>query len=188
MKRRDRDFVALYNALWYQDFPITFERQDIGRRALWTTHIASTVKQCSDLLGLFTCFETGGRTDAVIEDINGQKWAKIEWEWIQPHRESVNELSKLASAAQQSEADTFIFIGYSRTDHNEQNILELVNAWGRIEKPLLAFLVTFSITVNRRKFKTLQTHLVQRSKHRPLREQPALPWENMGTKWTRNQT
>lgn len=55
MNRRDRDFVALYNDLWYKDFPVTRSRQDINRRALWTTHIASTVKQSADLLGLFTC-------------------------------------------------------------------------------------------------------------------------------------
>lgn len=184
MNRRDRDFVALYNALWYRDFPVTPNRQDINRRALWTTHIASTVKQSADLLGLFTCFETGGKTDAVVEDANGKKWAKIEWEWLQPHANGVNEIDKLASAVDESE--TFIFIGYSRTDepgHSDLNIAKILEIWGEKEKPLIAFLVTFSREHGKRQFKTLQTHLVQRGKHRQLREQPALPWEVPGAKW-----
>jgi len=184
MNRRDRDFVTLYNALWYRDFPITPNRLDINRRALWTTHIASTVKQSADLLGLFTCFETGGKTDAVIEDATGRRWAKIEWKWYQPHTERVNEIDKLVSAV--DEADTFIFIGYSRSDepgHSEMNIDKILNTWGDTEKPLIAFLVTFSRELGRRRFETLQTHLIQRGKHRQLREQPALPWEAPGTKW-----
>lgn len=184
MNRRDRDFVALYNALWYRDFPVTPNRQDINRRALWTTHIASTVKQSADLLGLFTCFETGGKTDAVIEDATGRKWAKVEWEWIQPHSEGVNEIDKLATAV--DEADTFIFIGYSRSDnsnHSEMNIAKITKTWGDIDKPLIAILVTFSRENGKRRFQRLETHLIQRGKHKKLREQPALPWEAAGTKW-----
>lgn len=184
MNRRDRDFVALYNALWYRDFPVTPNRQDINRRALWTTHIASTVKQTADLLGLFTCFETGGKTDAVIEDAYGRKWAKVEWEWIQPHSEGVNEIDKLAAAV--DEADTFIFIGYSRSDnsnHSEMNIEKITKIWGDIDKPLIAILVKFSREYGKRRFQTLETHLIQRGKHKKLREQPALPWEATGTKW-----
>lgn len=184
MNRRDRDFVALYNALWYRDFPVTPNRQDINRRALWTTHIASTVKQSADLLGLFTCFETGGKTDAVIEDATGRKWAKVEWEWIQPHSEGVNEIDKLAAAV--DEADTFIFIGYSRSDnsnHSEMNIEKITETWCDIDKPLIAILVTFSRGNGRRRFQRLETHLIQRGKHKKLREQPALPWEAAGTKW-----
>lgn len=184
MNRRDRDFVALYNALWYRDFPVTPNRQDINRRALWTTHIASTVKQSADLLGLFTCFETGGKTDAVIEDATGRKWAKVEWEWIQPHSEGVNEIDKLAAAV--DEADTFIFIGYSRSDnsnHSGMNIEKITKTWCDIDKPLIAILVTFSRENGRRRFQRLETHLIQRGKHKKLREQPALPWEAAGTKW-----
>ncbi len=173
-----------YNALWYRDFPIIPGRPVINRRALWTTHIASTVKQCADLLGLFTCFETGGKTDAVVEDSDGRKWAKIEWEWFQPHRDKVNELDKLAQAVE--EADTFVFIGYSRSDKEgdaASNIDKICESWGEIEKPLIVFLVTFFSKNNKRQFETLQTHLIQRGKHRKLREQPALPWNVPGTKW-----
>jgi hypothetical protein len=187
MTRRDHresDFVALYNALWYRDFPVTPTRLDINRRALWTTHIASTVKQCADLLGLFTCFETGGKTDAVIEDATGgidRKWAKIEWEWVQPHKESVNEIEKLASA--KDEAATFIFIGYSRDDHHSENIEKIKATWGEIDKPLIVFLVTFKFEGGKRKFNKLQTHRFKAGVHRKLREQAALPWESINTKW-----
>jgi len=184
MTRRDHDFVALYNALWYRDFPITLSRTNISRRALWTTHIASTVKQCADILGLFTCFETGGKTDAVIEDASGKKWAKIEWEWDQPHADKVNEIEKLAKAVDQ--ADTFIFIGYSRVDepdHSDMNIAKIIEIWGKTNKPLICFLITFSRPHGKRKFEKLETHLVQNGKYRLLRGQPALPWEAKGTKW-----
>ena len=125
MKRRTRDFVALFNAFWYRDFPITPDRNDISRRALWTTHIASTVKMAADHLGLYTCFETGGKTDAVIQDSNRKVWAKAEWEWAQAKFETVNEIKKLADAA--SEADTFFFFGYSRTDdESHQSNLEAI--------------------------------------------------------------
>lgn len=188
MNRRDRDFVALFNALWYRDFPVTPTRLDINRRALWTTHISSTVKQTADLLGLFTCFETGGKTDAVIEDANGKKIAKIEWEWIQAHADKVNEIDKLASAAEAAtaKAETFIFIGYSRTDetdHAAMNLEKIAARWGEIEKPLIAFLVTFSREKGKRIFRKLETHLFQAGKHKLLREQAALPWEKAGTKW-----
>jgi hypothetical protein len=133
---------------------------------------------------LFTCFETGGKTDAVVEDAAGHKWAKIEWEWIQPHAETVNEIDKLASSA--DDADTFIFIGYSRSDepgHSDMNIAKIRKTWGNIDKPLIVFLITFSREHGKRRFETLETHLVQRGKHRQLRQQPALPWEAPGTKW-----
>lgn len=181
MIRRDRDFVALFNALWYKDFPITPGRLDINRRALWTTHIATTVKQAADMLGLYTCFETGGKTDAVVEDANGKKWAKIEWEWSQPKNNDVNELDKLVASA--DEAETFIFIGYSRLDHHNANLEKIIKTWGGINKPLLVFLVTFDLTKKKRVFESLQTHLFQGGKHKRLREQEALPWLATGTKW-----
>ena len=183
MKRQERDFVALFNAFWYRDFPITKQRIEISRRALWTTHIASTVKQCADHLGFFTCFETGGKTDAVIEYSDARKWAKIEWEWLQPIHEKVNEIDKLATAALEDEADAFIFIGYSNTTDHDENIDAIHKQWKDIDKPLLAFLVTFSRQNGKRHFELLQTHFFQGNSHRMLRKQKALPWEVDGTKW-----
>ncbi len=183
MKRRTRDFVSLFNAFWYRDFPITPDRIDISRRALWTTHIASTVKLAADHLGLYTCFETGGKTDAVIQDSESQVWSKIEWEWTPAKVESVNEIEKLANA--KNDADVFFFVGYSRTDNDthQQNIDSIAKQWGKIDKPLVVFLVTFSYSKKRRHFQELQTHVFEKGKHRLLRIQEALPWQVRGTKW-----
>lgn len=183
MKRRTRDFVALFNAFWYRDFPITPDRIDISRRALWTTHIASTVKLAADHLGLYTCFETGGKTDAVIQDSSTRVWAKAEWEWTQAKVEAVNEIQKLALA--EDEADTFFFIGYSRTDNgfHQQNLDAIDIQWKKTNKPLVAFLVTFTYSRGRRHFQELQTHYFMGGKHKQLRTQEALPWQVPGTKW-----
>lgn len=183
MKRRTRDFVALFNAFWYRDFPITPDRNDISRRALWTTHIASTVKMAADHLGLYTCFETGGKTDAVIQDSNSKVWAKAEWEWAQAKFETVNEIKKLANAA--NEADTFFFVGYSRTDDesHQSNLDAIGDQWVDINKPLVVFLVTFSLLKSRRHFHELQTHVFINGIHKRARAQEALPWQVPGTKW-----
>lgn len=183
MKRRARDFVSLFNAFWYRDFPITPDRIDISRRALWTTHIASTVKLAADHLGLYTCFETGGKTDAVIQDSNARVWSKAEWEWTPAKVETVNEIQKLAGAA--DEADVFFFVGYSRTDNDTHhlNLEAIASQWSAIEKPLVVFLVTFSYSKKRRHFEELQTHMFVNGKHKQLRTQEALPWQVPGTKW-----
>lgn len=183
MKRRARDFVSLFNAFWYRDFPITPDRIDISRRALWTTHIASTVKLAADHLGLYTCFETGGKTDAVIQDSKSKVWSKIEWEWTPAKVETVNEIKKLADSA--NDADVFFFIGYSRTDNetHQLNLDSIARQWNAIEKPLIVFLVTFTSSKKRRHFQKLQTHMFGGGKHKLLRIQEALPWQVPGTKW-----
>lgn len=181
MKRRERDFISLFNALWYRDFPVVPGHEDLGKRAVWTTHIASIIKQSADLMGLFTCFESGGRTDAVIQSANRDVWAKIEWEWMQPRNENVNEFKKLAEAKDESEV--FIFIGYSNSDNHEENLQKIKVIWKKLNKPLIVFLVTFAHHGQRRHFDLLQTHYFKDGKHKMLRRQPALPWHVEGTKW-----
>lgn len=181
MKRKERDFIALFNALWYRDFPVTPEHEELGRRAVWTTHIASIIKQCADLMGFFTCFESGGRTDAVIQTANRETWAKIEWEWAQPRAEKVNEIVKLASAA--SDAKVLVFVGYSRTECHDENINRITSQWKNISSPLIAFLVQFEFYQGRRHFTFLRTYYVKNGKHKLLRKQPALPWRVDGTRW-----
>lgn len=181
MKRRERDFVALFNTLWCRDFPVTPGHEDLGRRAVWTTHIAFIFKQSADLMGFFTCFESGGRTDAVTQTAVRDIWAKIEWEWIQPHSKKVNEIEKLATAAKESEV--MIFIGYSRSDFHDANLEKIDLIWEKINKPLIVFLVTFSFHNKRRHFEFLQTHYFKDGKRKMLRKQPALPWQVKDTKW-----
>ena len=178
MNRRERsqregDFVALFNALWYRDFPVIPDFEELGRRAVWTTHIASVVKQCADLMGLFTCFESGGRTDAVIQTAAEGRttWAKIEWEWLQPRSEKVNEFDKLADSVGDSELS--IYIGYSRLEYHDENIQKIAAKWSGLEKPLLVFLVTYFYSANRRHFENLETHYFKNFNNKRLRIQSA---------------
>jgi hypothetical protein len=181
-RQRERDFVSLFNALWYRDFPTIRRHEDVGERALWTTHIASTVKQCADLLGFFTRFETGNRTDAVVQKpLSRKNWAKIEWEWKQPFRETVNELDKLASA--DGSADVFVFIGYSDIREMEKNLEKIDRIWKPVSTPLLVFLITYSVKQDRRAFQKLQTYRIAKGTRRRLREQHALPWQVPDSKW-----
>lgn len=181
MKRKERDFVAYYNAMWYQGFPISPGHEAVGRRAVWTSHIATTVKQCADLMGYYTAFETGNRTDAVIQTATGRPWAKVEWEWAQPCRPKVNELDKLAAAAK--EAEVMVFIGYSHDTHHDDNLGKIQRIWKRVDTPLIVFLTTCSYHGHQRHFRELQTHYLRAGSHRVLRKQPALPWHVPDTRW-----
>lgn len=181
MKRRERDLVTLFNALWYRDFPVTPDHEELGRRAVWTTHIASIIKQCADLMGFFTCFESGGRTDAVIQTAGRRAWAKIEWEWAQPRQEKVNEIEKLANAAE--DADLLVFVGYSRVEHHSENLDRISKQWENISTPLIVFLVQFQWYEGRRHFTYLRTYYFRSGKYKLLRKQPALPWRVQDTRW-----
>jgi hypothetical protein len=179
-KRREKDFVALFNALWYRDFPIIRGHEHLARRAMWTTHIASVVKGCADLMGFFTRFETGNRTGAVIQKPSGGNWARIEWEWIQPFRSNVNEFEKLSEAI--DDADSFIFVGYSNIDNIDKSISAIKKAWTNPSKSLLVFLVTYK-GQRKRAFQTVQTYKVISGKAHFIREQQALPWNVPDSRW-----
>jgi len=181
MRRRERDFVALFNALWYRGFPIASGLEALAKRADWTMHIGSVIKQCADLMGFFICFETGGRTDAVITKASGEVWAKIEWEWLQAYHSEVNEIKKLAEAA--TGAKRMVFIGYSKQSDHAKNITKIRKHWKNIQTPLIAFLITYRWTRGRRCFDRLETHYFRARVHRKIRDQFALPWDVKDTVW-----
>jgi hypothetical protein len=178
------DFVSLFNAFWYRDFPLSENYKIQSGRAEWTTHIGVVVRSCADLLGLFTYFESGIRTDAVIKDNQGNDIAHIEWEWMQPLRIEVNEVKKLYS--QRKTAELSVFISYSLRDLHENNLNSIQKQWKSSNLPLLVFLVTFDYSKNRRWFYNLETYLVQNGKMKKIRSQPALPWDAEGTRWESN--
>lgn len=181
-RRRERDFISLFNALWYRDFPVVYGRERGVRRANWTTHIASVVKQASDLMGLLARFETGNRTDAIIERFDGQLWAKVEWEWVQVFRPAVNEISKLRESSESCELS--IFIGYSHEDNLKASLDKISEEWSASPNPLLVFLVTFREMQDRaRVFDRLETYRIKCGVMRKVREQPALPWQVEGSRW-----
>ena len=175
------DFVALFNAFWYRDFPLSEVYKPLSNRAGWTAHIGSVVKSSADLLGLFNYFESGTRTDAVIRDNKERDIAHLEWEWWQPFTDKVNEIQKLH--AQRKGAEFSVFFSYSRKDHHTENLNSILRQWGKSPQPFIVFLVTFEVRKRKRWFYDLETYLVQDGKMKMLRSQPALPWDVEGTRW-----
>ena len=75
------DFATLYSHMWYRDFPLHPSVRDKAERADWTIHIGITVRSIADLMGLFTHFESGQRTDAILRGNRNEAMAALEWEW-----------------------------------------------------------------------------------------------------------
>ena len=183
MQDKTTDFISLYNAFWYRDFPVVNGPIDFAKRADWTTHIATSIRQIASLMGLFSCFESGGRTDAELTFANRKVWAKVEWEWDEPrdHKPNEGEVSKLASAS--GKAEVCVFIGYSQQKHLEANLGLIGEAWGDVAKPLIVLLTTFEQEGPWRYFKELQTYTFDSRGVTKVREQPALPWEVENSRW-----
>ena len=175
------DFVTLFNAFWYKDFPLSTGYKAIGSRADWTIHIGICVRSCADLMGYFTYFESGGRTDAIIRNNKEQDIAHIEWEWWEARSNKVNEIQKLSE--HNSNAEFSAFISYSEDNLLEQNLQRIAEQWQKSPNPLLIFLVTFSKQGRYRMFNTLETYLIRNGIYELLRSQPALPWDSEGTRW-----
>jgi hypothetical protein len=181
---RIRDFVALFNAFWYRDFPLSETYKPWGSRAEWTTHFSIVVRSCADALGLFTYFESGGRTDAVIRDNQRNDIAHLEWEWWEVSSPKVNEIQKLAT--QNEQAQFSVFISYSEDTAFTSNLASIVDQWRDCQKPLLLFLVVFHKQGGNRDSRTLETYLIANGKEKHVRTQPALPWKVQGTRWQSN--
>jgi hypothetical protein len=178
---RINDFVSLFNAFWYRDFPLSEVYKPLSNRAGWTAHIGSVVKSSADLLGLFTYFESGTRTDAVIRDNKERDIAHLEWEWWQPFTDKVNEIKKLH--LERKKAEFSVFFSYSRRNNHEENLRSILKQWRKNSELLIVFLVTFDVRKGRRWFYDLETYLVQNEKMKKIRSQPALPWDVKGTRW-----
>lgn len=76
-------------------------------------------------MGLFSCFESGGRTDAEINFANKNLWAKLEWDELKEQR--VKELVKLGRAS--GESDVPVFIGYNQAGNHQANAEQIRSAW-----------------------------------------------------------
>lgn len=173
MKRVERDFITLFNCLWYRDFPVS-EVHAIAGRADWTIHLGLVVRQCATLLGARALFEQGGRTDAVIRYSDTDTLSFVEWEWTRAHTE-INKFTKLLKKTDSAVFQTFI--GYSRVTDLKVTIEQISKRWQTANKPLIAFLITYEISGRKRRFKELQTYMFAKSKYKKIRSQPALPWE-----------
>lgn len=169
------DFLALFNAFWYRDFPITEDHKPFGSRAEWTTHIGICVRSCDDLLGYFTHFEAGNRTDAVLKDNTGRDVVHIEWEWLNPRDPKVNEIRKLSDSADDTELS--VLITYSDLLYHRDNLKAIECQWGQNPKPLLVFLVTYN-RKGKRFFESIETHHLQSGKMERKRTQPVAAEES----------
>lgn len=183
MHTRTIDFISLYNAFWYRDFPVVNGPIDFAKRADWTTHIATSVRQVAGLMGLFSCFESGGRTDAELQHADRKVWAKLEWEWDEPrdHKPGIGEVEKLASAS--DKADVCVFIGYSQKKHLDENLALIQQTWKGVQRPLVVILVTFTLEGVWRYFNELHTYTCDSRGVLLVRQQPALPWEVQNSRW-----
>ena len=182
MKRIERDFICLFNCLWYQDFPVT-ESDAFINRANWTIHIGLVVRQCAKLLGARAFFEQGNRTDAVLRYADEQQaiLTNIEWEWTPAHKSRVNELEKLKEKNREPFFSTFI--SYSRKEHLPETIEKAKTIWTDAEKPLIFFIIIYRMEGKNRVFEELQTHFFSRNNAKKIRSQPALPWLVKRTKY-----
>jgi hypothetical protein len=176
-----RDFITLFNKFWYRDFPLAETHKDTGSRAEWTTHIGICVRACADLMGYFTHFEQGNRTDAVIRDNTGRDIAHIEWEWTNAFRDDVNEIRKLRDA--RDSAKFSAFISYSKDEYHEKNLATIRRQWGHGGYPLVVILATYEYRSKARWLRELQTYHLQRGLLRLVRAQPANPWQVEGSRW-----
>lgn len=181
MKRITRDFFTLYNKFWYRDFPLAENHKTHGSRAEWTTHIGICVRSSADLMGYFTHFEQGSRTDAVIRDNTGSDIAHIEWEWNQPLHEKFNELDKLYF--NRKDAQFSVLITYSKNADHDRNLRFIRRRWKKVPEPLVVIVVTFDRIGSKRVFDLMETYHLQNGIMRKLRSQPALPWNVRGSRW-----
>lgn len=178
MKRIERDFITLFNCLWYRDFPVT-ETHDLAGRADWTIHLGLVVRQCATLLGARAFFEQGGRTDAVLRFPDGETLSFVEWEWRSADSD-INEINKLLERSGQAAFCTFI--GYSTLDNLQAALDRTHGLWQDATKPLICFLITYEGRKPRR-FLELRTYFFSRGRLKKVRGQPALPWEVNRTKF-----
>lgn len=174
MKRVERDFICLFNCLWYQDFPV-IEGEYINR-SNWTIHVGLVMRECAKLMGARAFFEQGGRTDAVLRYPDDQILSYVEWEYNQADSESINELDKLFERNQNCYFSTFI--SYCKPEKINTVTDKVTKKWRKASNPLILFLITFDPQPRKRRhFLELRTYLFSNGKYKQIRKQPALPWD-----------
>lgn len=174
MKRVERDFICLFNCLWYQDFPV-FKGEYINR-SNWTIHVGLVMRECAKLMGARTFFEQGGRTDAVLRYPDKQILSYVEWEYIQADRDSVNELDKLLDKNNDCYFSTFI--SYCQPENVNVVLEKANNIWSEASKPLIFFLITYKAQPGKKRhFLELRSYFFSKGRCKLIRKQPALPWD-----------
>lgn len=193
------DFATIFAHMWYRDFPFHALFHEKAQRANWTTHIGIAVRSSADLMGLFTHFESGGRTDAVLKDNKGKPVAALEWEWSALHRgdDVITEFQKLQTLCTEPRFQGIRFaclIGYARggttarDDYTRRSAAVLdgyAERWRGDLPPLLLAVVHFEDRGKQkgRQFVKMTIDEIEGGRRRQLREQPAYPWEVPWSRW-----
>ncbi len=199
------DFATIFAHMWYRDFPLQRSLREKAQRADWTTHIGMAVRSTADLMGLFTHFESGGLTDAILRDSNKNVVAALEWEWSALHTgNKINEFDKLRKLCEKEGFKGMCFsaltgyareratrAGADRIDYAPLLAAALENyaqGWPAQGPPLLLALVHYENAgkakdLQRRKFTKLTMHKISGQDMSLLREQPACPWDVQGSRW-----
>ncbi|MBI3411466.1 MAG: hypothetical protein HY040_24320 [Planctomycetes bacterium] len=192
------DFATLLAYTWYRDFPVHESFRPKAQRADWTTHIGIAVRSAADFMGLFTHFESGGRTDAILKDNKGHALAAIEWEWSAVHRgdEVVTEFAKLMKRCTEPECHDVGFaclIGYARggsgrDDYAQRSaavLADYTQRWAAELPPLMLVIIGFEWKGKHkgREFTNMTIDQIERGKSTRLREQPAYPWKVLTSRW-----
>jgi len=194
------DFATIFAHMWYRDFPVQLAVREKAQRADWTTHISIVVRSTADLMGLFTHFESGGRTDAILRDAK-RPVALLEWEWAALHRgdEIITEFQKLMDkCCEQAFADVRFagLIGYARAtspggrqDYTKRLVAVLesyTKRWPTDLPPLLLVIISFRWPgkgKGGRQFGTMTIDKIAAGIRTRLREQPARPWDVVDSRW-----
>jgi hypothetical protein len=192
------DFATIFAHMWYRDFPLQRSLREKAQRADWTTHIGIAVRSTADLMGLFTCFESGVRTDAVLRDTKGVV-AALEWEWAALHSGKVNEFKKLAQLCGDSNYNCLRFAGlvvYGRkggadySARTEKVLEQYEKEWSKDLPPLLLVVIYFegigkNERLQRRQFQDMEMYEIAGGTKKLLRRQPAFPWDVIGSRWAK---
>jgi hypothetical protein len=193
------DFAAIFAHMWYRDFPLQHSMHEKAQRADWTTHIGIAVRSTADLMGLFTCFESGVRTDAILRDNTKAAVAALEWEWAALHSGKVTEFRKLINLCADSKYKGLRFAGlilYGRigganyTARTQAVLEEYEKSWPRDLPPLLLAVIYFQgigkeVARQRRQFQDMEFCEITAGRKKLLRQQPACPWSVQGSRWAK---
>jgi hypothetical protein len=185
-----RDFATIFAQMWYRDFPLQGPSSVKAQAADWTTHIGIVVRSTADLMGLFTRFESGGRTDAILRDNKNEALALLEWESKRLDR-GINEFDKLKESAKSKFRDISFacLICYTRSGASDYTnrattvIDKWTKQWGAGLPPLLLVVIDFQLQQKHRQFTKMTIYWIKHGRRRTLREQPAYPWNVTGSRW-----
>jgi len=173
------DFATLFKYFWHRDFPQSPIATGV-RRIDWTIHIGIIVRNIADLMGVYTRFERGGRTDAIFRVANKDLVA-VEWEWSGAlHGE--NELDKLKDYKVRG-TDSLrycVLVTYVHTPYINAVYEHVLKKWEDARWPLLLILIDYSDSAkisSRRIFNKVNISLFNGKMREEFDIFPALPWE-----------